>query len=100
MVQRFRGEKLTDAGTDHGTTIAHAGIRRQACTLEMPVKFAAIIQTLFTQQDTAPVTELTRPDTKLMATVDLRQRLHAGQQCRTVPHIVTVTLKEGTIQPH
>lgn len=56
-----------------------------ALPFQVPVERFAIRQNLFTQQDTAAIAELSRPDAKLMSAVDLSQRLHARKQRFAAP---------------
>ena len=84
-VHGLAAQKLTDAAAQHRPAIAHARERRQADPLELPLQAVG-----FAQQNGAPVTQLTGPDTKLVAAVDRGQGQAAGQR-----RIATERLQPG-----
>ncbi|MNE46138.1 hypothetical protein D3C80_1404600 [compost metagenome] len=52
----------------------------------MPVDGVSVRELLFAQQDATPIPELSCPHTKLVAAVDLCQRMHAGKQRFSAPY--------------
>ena len=64
----------------------------------MPVKFPSVAELLFAQQNAAPVAQLSGPDAELMSAVDLRQRLHAGQQRFAAPDALLLRREPAVVQ--
>ena len=85
-VHGFRTQELAYRRAQHGASIAHARIGRQARTLELhiprPLRCGCLAQA-----DGAAVTELTCPRAKLVAAVDAGQRPHARPQRIAAEHV-------------
>ncbi len=86
VMQRLGGEKFAHRGADHGASVAHPRVRGKSGALQMPVDFVFRAEALFAQQNAAAVAQLTGPDAELMSAIDLRKRLHPGQQRGAMPY--------------
>jgi hypothetical protein len=79
-VHGFAAKEFTDAGAQHGATIAHAGVGRQAAALELQLRAlrpSAVIN--FAEQQGASVAQLPGPVAELVTAVDAGQGRATGQ---------------------
>ena len=80
-MHRLGSQAFADGGAQHGAAIAHTRVWRESGAFQVPVHCLSIGKLLFAKQDPPPVSQLSGPDAELVPAVDLRQRLHARQQC-------------------
>ena len=78
-MERFGGEILADAGAQYGAAIAKTGERCFTRPLQMQIPALAIRRQLLPQQQRPTIPEPGAVTPELMAGIDLRHRLHAGQ---------------------